>query len=54
MDLDSDIKVNVEKFLPSSISDDTHAYNQKIRKLCGQETKWYDVGTFTPWAIRIT
>jgi hypothetical protein len=41
--LESDIKINVPKFLSSSVSDDTIRDNKVIMELCGRESKWYDV-----------
>jgi hypothetical protein len=43
MSLDSDVKINVSRFSPSSIPEDVASRNRQIQDAMGREPKWYEV-----------
>jgi hypothetical protein len=48
MSLDSDVKINVSRFSPSSIPEEVDSQNRQIRDICATEQKWYEVNYLAP------
>lgn len=46
MPLESDININVLKFHPSAVTDETQAFNNELMKKTEGMPKWYDVSLF--------